>query len=199
VLASRKTAERRFTANVLGIEQYRRHGSPYRPGDERAALWHWAAKLTTAGALPPSSGIRRSGTLFQQIIGVSGVLVEVFVKTRMALLAGLGFASLAMTAPAPAATQDGNWSVSVITEQGTCDRGYRYDVSISNGRVNYTGDAAIDLSGTVTPAGAVKVSISKGSQRAEGTGRLSGAAGNGTWRGQSSGGDCTGRWDAERR
>jgi len=35
---------------VLGIERDRRHGSPYRPGSEKAALWQRRFLLTTDGA-----------------------------------------------------------------------------------------------------------------------------------------------------
>lgn len=101
--------------------------------------------------------------------------------------------------PAFAAQHDGNWSVLVITEKGTCDRGYRYSVNVSNGQVRYNGEAAVNMTGTVAPNGAVRVSIKMGDQGANGTGRLSANAGEGTWRGVGSSGECAGRWEAERR
>src|SRR5450759_4668952 len=57
---------------------------------------------------------------------------------------------------------DGNWSVLIVTEKGTCDRGYRYNVRVANGQVSFQGDAAINLAGTVAPDGAIKVSIKVG-------------------------------------
>jgi hypothetical protein len=123
------------------------------------------------------------------------------VIVTLAILAALPLA-LAMAAgprAAFAASQDGNWSVLVITEQGTCDRGYRYSVNVANGRVVYQGDAAVSLNGTVAPNGAVKVSIKGGDKDASGTGRLSANTGSGTWRGSGSAGTCTGSWEAERR
>ena len=55
---------------------------------------------------------------------------------------------------------DGNWSVVIITENGTCDRAYRYSVHVENGEVRYNGDArGINLAGTVSPNGQVAVSI----------------------------------------
>ncbi|MBI1203691.1 MAG: hypothetical protein GC182_14410 [Rhodopseudomonas sp.] len=121
---------------------------------------------------------------------------------RSAVLVGLMTAAVLAGSPvsAVAAGHDGQWSVLIITEKGQCDRGYRYSVAIANGQVHYQGDTAVDLSGTVTPNGAVKVSIKFGGQGANGTGRLSGNAGGGTW--HSTGGgdkDCSGRWEAERR
>ena len=32
---------------------------------------------------------------------------------------------------------DGRWSVSVITNSGACDRGYRYRLNIENGQISY--------------------------------------------------------------
>ena len=97
------------------------------------------------------------------------------------------------------AVHDGNWSVLIVTEQGTCDRGYRYNVNINNGHVSYQGDASVDLSGTVAPSGLVKVNIKLGDSGANGTGQLSAHSGTGTWHGIGSSGSCAGHWEAERR
>ena len=94
---------------------------------------------------------------------------------------------------------DGTWSVLIITEAGTCDRAYRYDVRVENGALRYGGDAPIDLAGRVTQAGRVQVMIGRGSHAATGTGRLSRTVGRGTWTGRSSHRQCSGRWEAERR
>ena len=94
---------------------------------------------------------------------------------------------------------DGNWSVLVITERGDCDRGFRYDVAIANGRVRYRGDTSVRFNGTVEPSGAVKVSIRVGEQGANGTGRLTADSGTGTWRSAGQDSACAGRWEAERR
>ena len=121
--------------------------------------------------------------------------------TTLAILAALALGLGVAGAPpaALAAVQDGNWSVLIITEKGDCDRGYRYNVNVANGRVSYQGDAAVNLTGTVAPSGLVKVSIIVGDQGANGTGRLSASTGTGTWSGAGSNGKCTGRWEAERR
>jgi len=111
----------------------------------------------------------------------------------------LGSATAGAPPAALAADQDGSWSVLIITEQGSCDRGYRYNVNVSNGHVSYQGDASVDLSGTVAPSGLVKVSIRLGSKGADGSGRLSGQTGAGTWHSVGSNASCAGRWEAERR
>jgi hypothetical protein len=98
--------------------------------------------------------------------------------------------------PAQAAPNfDGLWSVVIITEKGTCDRSYRYPVRISGGSVGYAGQASFNVSGRVNPNGAVTVTVSRGEQRANGSGRLASDWGAGTW----SGGDCSGKWEAEKR
>jgi hypothetical protein len=94
---------------------------------------------------------------------------------------------------------DGNWSVLVITESGSCDRGYRYKVRVENGKVHYEGEAGVDVSGEVATDGKLKVSIRRGEQGATGTGQLSADAGSGQWQGQSATDKCSGRWQAERR
>jgi hypothetical protein len=117
--------------------------------------------------------------------------------TALALLA----ASAVPAAPAPLAASkggfDGNWSVLIVTEKGTCDRAYRYPVRIANGAVGYAGEASFNVTGRVGANGAVTVTVSRGSQSATGTGRMSGTDGSGSWR--TAGGECSGTWSAERR
>jgi hypothetical protein len=122
---------------------------------------------------------------------------------RFAIHAAHAAVGLLLLGAAPcsavAAPHDGSWSVLIVTEQGGCDRGYRYNVNVSNGHVSYQGDASIDLSGTVAPSGLVKVSIKVGDKGANGTGQLSERTGTGTWHGIGSNGSCAGHWEAERR
>jgi hypothetical protein len=117
---------------------------------------------------------------------------------RIGILASACIASIAN--PAAARTiYDGIWSVLIVTERGSCDRAYRYGVRISNGNVVYEGGGGITFQGRVAPNGTVRVRVAAGSQRAEGSGRLTRATGGGVWRGQSSTGVCSGTWEAERR
>jgi hypothetical protein len=107
----------------------------------------------------------------------------------------------AKTARGAASTSafDGSWSVLILTQNGPCDRAYRYGVRISNGYVVNEGGESVTLRGRVAPNGAIQVSVSSGVGQAEGEGRLLRASGNGTWQGQSSSGSCAGTWQAERR
>jgi hypothetical protein len=94
---------------------------------------------------------------------------------------------------------DGSWSVLIVTEDGQCDRAYRYGLVIRDGQVLYEGDAAVNVAGNVTGNGVVRVRVSAGSQHADGTGRLSNDNGSGQWSGVGSAGSCSGTWSAERR
>jgi hypothetical protein len=102
-------------------------------------------------------------------------------------------------APPPSVTQfDGNWSVSIVTDSGACDRGYRYAVHIRDGQIYYD-NPSFNVSGQVTPRGYVSVTVGAGGQQAVGTGRMSSDYGEGTWSGRSSSAQCSGHWEAERR
>src|SRR5689334_8761153 len=90
---------------------------------------------------------------------------------------------------------DGLWSVSIVTEKGDCDRGYRYPVRITRGVLSNAGDVAFSIAGNVGPTGLIRVTVSYGAASANGVGKLSGNIGNGSW----IGGSCSGTWTAERR
>jgi hypothetical protein len=111
-------------------------------------------------------------------------------------------AAAIVAAPALAGAQaafNGTWSVLIITDSGPCDRAYRYPLRVNNGRVTYAGQADFNVSGQVNRNGAVEVTVSRGDQRATGSGRLGGGSGSGTWRGAGSSSACSGTWTAERR
>jgi hypothetical protein len=94
---------------------------------------------------------------------------------------------------------DGLWSVSIVTQQGSCDRSYRYPVAITNGVVQQAvnqSDASVAIAGRVSGSGAVAVSVRSGDQFARGSGRLNAVSGQGQWLSPTSG--CAGYWVAER-
>jgi hypothetical protein len=132
-------------------------------------------------------------------------MTALIIKSNLArmmfgLLLGVGIV-VSIAPPAAARTSfDGLWSVQIVTEQGGCDRGYRYPVAIVNGAVRHAtneGDPSFIIAGNVTPRGAVRVTVRRGDQFAEGSGRLSLSTGGGRWRSQTGG--CSGYWTAERR
>jgi hypothetical protein len=102
---------------------------------------------------------------------------------------------IASTAGFAVPRYDGLWSVSIVTEKGDCDRGYRYPVRISNGTLANAGDSVFTISGRVGGSGAITVMVSAGGKSATGSGRLAGNLGTGSW----TGGECSGSWTAERR
>jgi hypothetical protein len=117
---------------------------------------------------------------------------------RASILALVCAASTISTATART-IYDGQWSVLIVTQQGTCDRAYRYGVQIVDGNVLYDGGGPISLSGRVAQNGTVRVSVSAGGSRADGAGRLSRNVGSGNWQGRSGSEACSGYWQAERR
>jgi hypothetical protein len=119
-------------------------------------------------------------------------------RNRLATCALLtATASFAASATSNAAVPryDGVWSVSIVTEKGDCDRGYRYPIRISKGVLANGGADFFTVSGKVSPSGAIVVTVSAGNKSATGLGRLAGNAGAGHWQG----GACSGTWSAERR
>src|SRR5436190_1489484 len=49
----------------------------------------------------------------------------------------IGAAALAPSPASARSVYDGNWSVLIVTNKGSCDRAYRYGLSIRNGSVIY--------------------------------------------------------------
>jgi hypothetical protein len=118
-------------------------------------------------------------------------------KSLPALVVG----AFALAMPSNAAAQrafNGNWSVEVVTQQGSCDRAYRFPVVIENGRIRYGGSERINISGVVNARGIIRSSIAANGLRADVAGRLSAGFGSGTWVLAGSR-NCAGTWNAERR
>ena len=139
-----------------------------------------------------------------RVNGVNNEILEAAMTRFAQLIPALAATAIlaATTVPASAAavaksTFDGQWSVLIVTQKGTCDRAYRYPVKIENGSVGYAGSASFNVSGKVGDNGSVTVMVSRGSQSARGQGKLSATDGSGMWTAGS--GDCSGTWTAERR
>jgi hypothetical protein len=112
-----------------------------------------------------------------------------------AFVAAAAIVAASATSNAAAPRYDGLWSVSIVTEKGDCDRGYRYPIRIANGTLVNGGSDPFTISGKVAATGAITVIVSAGNKSATGSGRLAGDAGEGHW----TGGSCSGTWTAERR
>jgi hypothetical protein len=90
---------------------------------------------------------------------------------------------------------DGTWSLSANTISGSCSS-YGFRLNVINGRVVSPGVAGV--SGRVTPAGSVSVTVRQGNGIVSGAGRLSARSGTGRWTGRSPSGRCVGYWQARR-
>ena len=109
----------------------------------------------------------------------------------------LAFAVTATTTGiAAAATRyDGRWSLSIVTQRGTCDT-YNFPVVITNGNVTFPG--LNKAKGRVNSKGGVRVTIAVTGKSASGSGRLSLGSGSGRWTGKSGDDRCSGTWTAQR-
>jgi hypothetical protein len=101
--------------------------------------------------------------------------------------------TVAAAAPALAGhPYDGQWNVTVVTKNGSCEPSTSSTLTISGGRVSAPGAA---VSGTIGREGLVRVSING----AYANGQLNGNSGSGKWNGASAGVPCSGRWEASRQ
>jgi hypothetical protein len=109
----------------------------------------------------------------------------------------LALAVTASTAGVAAASTpyDGRWSLSIVTQRGTCDT-YNFPVNITNGAVTFPG--LVKASGRVTAKGGVRVFVAAGGKSASGSGKLSLGSGSGHWTGRSGDARCSGSWTAQR-
>src|SRR5687768_14923689 len=116
-------------------------------------------------------------------------------KLALGFSTGLLAATLATSGLAAALPPyDGTWSVSIVTEQGFCNNGFKYSIHIKNNALTNGGDAPAVISGTVTGRGSLSVAIIHGSNSAIGSGQLSASNGQGKWKAAF----CSGYWTAER-
>jgi hypothetical protein len=113
------------------------------------------------------------------------------------LCAMVASALVAMTCAAQArSAYDGSWDLAFVTQQGACDASYNFTVNVNNGIVTHPN--LVRFKGYVAKSGAVRASVTVQDKYASGTGRLSSAAGRGTWRGYAGSSRCSGYWTAQR-
>ena len=156
------------------------------------------ARLTFAPRLTISLAVRQ--LMAQSVMAHSVKLVRsYFLLAVAAALWGMTLWGMTPMSARAQAGFDGAWSILIVTESGECDRAYRYAVQIDHGHINYDGTAGVELTGNVDRNGRVSATVQRGGQGANGTGRLSGNRGRGTWQGKSSTGQCSGYWEAQRR
>jgi hypothetical protein len=116
-----------------------------------------------------------------------------------AVLMGAASINWANAQVAFAATQnpDGIYVVDITTQQGDCDKSYRWKISVSGGRISSAGDTPMEASGQINGGGTVDLAFQRMGQVAMVTGRLVRGSGSGTWSSSTMG--CTGSWRALRQ
>lgn len=116
-------------------------------------------------------------------------------KTVQATLLALVSAAWIVGTPAAAAAPfDGSWTVSIATRTGTCQSG-SLPIQVRDGKI-VSGNPVVNVQGAVATSGGLRVSVGDGMRKANGSGKLNGTSGSGTWSG--GGGICSGTWVAER-
>jgi hypothetical protein len=85
---------------------------------------------------------------------------------------------------------DGSWDLRFVTQRGTCDPTYDFQVNVNNGLITHPN--LVRFRGYVSPSGAVRASVTVQDKYASGSGKLSDDAARGTWRGYSGTARCSG-------
>ena len=113
---------------------------------------------------------------------------------QASFLALVSAAWLVGTPAAAAAPFDGSWTVNIATRSGACKSG-SLPIEVRDGKI-VSGNPVVNVKGQVGEGGGLRVVVGDGVRKANGSGRLSGTSGSGTWTG--GGGICSGTWVAER-
>jgi hypothetical protein len=128
-------------------------------------------------------------------------LFAAFLAPALFLAAGIFGAPDLNAAPKPRlaapAGHDGVYAVEIVTQRGSCDRVYRWTISVAGGRVSTPADALMQTAGQVDARGRVALSFRRDAQVASVTGKLDGQSGSGTWSSPSL--QCAGAWRAARQ
>jgi hypothetical protein len=98
------------------------------------------------------------------------------------------------TPAAAAAPFDGSWTVKIASNSSACKSG-ELPIEVRDGKI-VSGNPVVNISGQVGQSGGLRVVVGDGVRKANGSGKLAGTSGNGTWSG--GGGICSGTWVAER-
>ena len=98
------------------------------------------------------------------------------------------------TPAAAAAPFDGSWTVRIATNSGAC-KSASLPIDVRDGKIA-SPNPVVAVSGQVGQTGGLRVVVGDGMRKANGSGKLNGTSGSGTW--TASGGLCSGTWVAER-
>jgi hypothetical protein len=98
------------------------------------------------------------------------------------------------TPAAAAAPFDGSWTVRIASNSEVCKSG-SLPIEVRDGKIQ-SNNPVVNVSGQVGNSGGLRVVVGDGMRKANGSGKLNGTSGSGTWSG--GGGICSGTWVAER-
>jgi hypothetical protein len=115
------------------------------------------------------------------------------IPTRLALPA-LTLLIAASSASA-AGVYDGQWSVQLVTHEGSCSASYNWSVDVTDNRIADPG-MFVQTAGEIDPRGRVVLHITHGSDIVAASGKIEGATARGAWRSPTS--RCAGAWTAQR-
>lgn len=113
--------------------------------------------------------------------------------TKLALLLAFGLAG--STAASASAHFDGQWSVELITQKGSCEPTYSWSVAVTDGRIADSG-MFMQTAGSIDPRGRVHLQVTHGADVLAAAGAVSGQVGRGTWLSPTM--QCSGAWRAVR-
>jgi hypothetical protein len=85
---------------------------------------------------------------------------------------------------------DGSWSVSVVTEQGSCDA-YKWTIIVQDGHLQRVDSLPVSASGAIDGHGQARFQVAS---VVTAVGHMSEGAGSGRWDAPSR--SCSGRWQA---
>jgi hypothetical protein len=109
------------------------------------------------------------------------------------MLALVSAAWLVGTPAAAAAPFDGSWTVNIASQSSACTSG-SLPIEVRDGKI-VSGHPTVSVQGQVAESGGLRVIVGDGMRKANGSGKLTGTSGSGTW---SASGICSGTWIAQR-
>ena len=125
--------------------------------------------------------------------------MSAFVNNVHRLVAAVAVsAALSGAAPAWAASYEGQWSVVVTPEYGSCDGPYILPVKVVENRIIYIGKGQFEAQGGVEPNGTIRVTFVSQGDRLDAKGKMSNDRfALGSWTSPTE--KCAGTWVARKR
>lgn len=109
---------------------------------------------------------------------------------KLAFAALLAIPALAPAKAGSPGKYDGSWSVSVVTEKGSCDA-YKWTIIVSDGQLQRVASMPVSASGAIDGRGQARFQVAS---IVTAVGHMADGAGSGRWDAPSK--SCSGRWQA---